>query len=121
MHYLPLLVFIGTIKASLLWALGGPRKVWAFAKDCLTIGEDHWTWTTRTGEWFEDAEIEIIERGELVLRHRYGVVRLAIGRLSAKSSHILMQTQKWADYISSAPAPGKITAFTLEPMAVEAA
>jgi hypothetical protein len=89
------------IKLSLICALGGPRKAWEFLKDCLTIGEDHWTWTTRTGEWFEDAEIEAIEQGELVLKHRYGVVRLAIEALSEKSRHILYTTQKWADHLAS--------------------
>ena len=49
MHYLPLLVFVGTLKLALLWAFGGPRRVWAFAKDFVVIGEDHWTYTTDSG------------------------------------------------------------------------
>jgi hypothetical protein len=121
MHYLPVLVFFGMIKFSLICAFGGPRKVWDFAKDCMTVGEDHWTWTTCSGEWFEDAEIEAIEEGELVLRHRYGIVRLAIDRLSEQSRHLLLQTEKWAEYISSVPTAGKITPFRLEHAECEAA
>jgi hypothetical protein len=101
MHYLPLAVFFFTIKASLICAFGGPRNFFSFIKDCLTVGDDHWTWTTRAGEWYEDGEVEAIEEGELVLKHRYGVVRLAIDRLSEKSRHLLVQTQVWADYLAS--------------------
>ena len=104
MHFLPLLVFCSLVKISLICAVGGPRRAYLFVKDCLSVGEDYWTWTTRTGEWFEDAEIETIEQGELVLRHRYGVVRLAIDCLSEKSRQLLFHTQKWADYLSSLPA-----------------
>lgn len=121
MHYLPFLVFVGVFKSAVVCAFGGPRRVYVFIKDCLTIGEDHWTWTTRSGEWFEDAEVEAIEQGELVLKHRYGVVRVAIDRLSERSRHLLVQSAKWADYLASVPTAGKITPFTLEPMSVEAA
>jgi hypothetical protein len=100
MHYLPLVVFLLTLKLSLICALGGPRNLFAFIKDCLTVGEDYWTWTTRAGECFEDAEVEAIEEGELVLKHRYGVVRLAIDRLSEKSRYLLFRTQKWADHVA---------------------
>jgi hypothetical protein len=121
MHYLPALVFLVVFKMALLWAFGGPFRLWAFAKDFVTIGEDYWTWTTRSGDWFEDAEIETIEQGEVVLKHRYGVDRLAIDILSDSSRRLLVQTEKWADYIGSVPTEGKITPFTLEPMAIEAA
>jgi len=121
MHYLPLLGLLIVLKVAVVFMLGGPRRVWSFAKDCVTIGEDHWTWTTRTGEWFEDAEVEAIEQGELVLKHRYGMVRVAIDRLSEKSRHLLHQTGKWADYLASVPTEGKITPFVLEPVTAEAA
>jgi hypothetical protein len=104
MHYLPLAVFLFTLKLSLICAFGGPRNLFAFIKDLLTVGEDHWTWTTRAGEWYEDGEIEAIEEGELVLKHRYGVARLAIDRLSERSRHLLVQTEKWADYLASTSA-----------------
>ena len=99
MHYLPILAFVFMLKCSLICVLGGPRKSWAFARDLLTIGDDYWTWTTRTGEWFEDVEIERIEADELVLKHKFGVARLAIDRLSEKSRYVLFRTQKWADYV----------------------
>lgn len=121
MHYLPLLGLALVLKVSVVALFGGPRRVWAFAKDFVTIGEDHWTWTTRTGEWFEDAEVEAIEQGELVLKHRYGQVRLAIDRLSEKSRHLLTQTGIWADYLASVPTEGRITPFVLQPMSAEAA
>jgi hypothetical protein len=114
-HILPVAVFLLTLKLSLIWAFGGPRNLFAFLKDCVTVGEDHWTWTTRAGEWFEDAEIEAIEKDELVLKHRYGVVRLAIDRLSEKSRHLLVHTQKWADYLASVSTEGTIIAFSAEP------
>jgi hypothetical protein len=115
LHFLPLAVFLLTLKLSLVCAFGGPRNLFAFLKDCVTIGEDHWTWTTRAGEWYEDAEIEGIEQGELVLKHRYGVVRLAIDRLSEKSRHLLVHTQKWADYLASISTEATLTAFSVEP------
>lgn len=121
MHYLPVLVFASVFKISLICALGGPRQAWAFAKDFFTIGEDHWTWTTQAGEWYEDAEIEAIDQGELVLKHRYGIARLAIDVLSEQSRRLLVQTQAWADYLASIPAEKKITPFRLEPVAIEAA
>jgi hypothetical protein len=121
MHYLPVLVFLSVFKLSLICALGGPRQTWAFAKDFFTIGEDHWTWTTQSGEWYEDAEIEAIEQGELVLKHRYGIARLAIDLLSEQSRRLLVQTQVWADYVASVPMEDKITPFTLESLAIEAA
>jgi hypothetical protein len=108
MHYLPVAIFLIVFKCSLVCALGGPRKSWAFIRDLLTIGDDYWTWTTRSGEWFEDVEIERIEEDELVLRHKFGVVRLAVGRLSEKSRHVLFHTQKWADHVAAC---GKIEAF----------
>jgi hypothetical protein len=101
LHYLPIVIFFFVIKCSLICALGGPRKSWAFVKDLLTIGDDYWTWTTRSGEWFEDVEIEQIEADELVLRHKFGVARLAIDLLSEKSRYVLFHTQKWADYIAA--------------------
>lgn len=101
LHYLPIVVFFFTIKFSVIYALGGPRKARAFFKDMLTIGEDYWTWTTRTGEWFEDVEIEQIEADELVLKHKFGVARLAVDRLSERSRYVLFHTQKWADYVAS--------------------
>ena len=121
MHYLPVLVFVVVLNLALLWAFRGPRRLWAFAKDFVTVGEDHWTFTTDSGEWFEDAEIETIEQGELVLRHRYGVVRLALDKLTAQSRRLVIQTQKWADYAASVPVSDKVTPFTLEPFAIEAA
>ncbi len=114
MHYLPLAVFLFTIKLTLISAFGGPRNLFAFIKDCLTVGEDHWTWTTRGGEWFEDAEVEAIEEGELILKHRYGVVRLAIDRLSEKSHHLLVQTQVWANHLASTSTTGNIPVFADE-------
>jgi hypothetical protein len=112
MHFLPIAVFLFTLKMSLVCAFGGPRNLFRFIKDCVTVGDDHWTWTTRAGEWYEDGEIEAIEAGELVLKHRYGVVRLAIDRLSEKSRHLLVHTQKWADYLSSISSEHKINAFS---------
>src|ERR1700760_2524911 len=114
MHYLPALVFFAVIKISVVWAFGGPRKFLAFAKDCLTVCDDHWTWITSSGECFEDAEIAGIEEGDVILNHRYGTARLAIERLSEQSRHILLQTQKWADYVASVPTEGKITPFVPE-------
>jgi hypothetical protein len=101
MHYLPIVIFLFTLKCSLVCALGGPRMSWAFVKDLLTVGEDYWTWTTRSGEWFEDVEIEQIEADELVLKHKFGVARLTIDRLSEHSRYVLFHTQKWADYVAS--------------------
>jgi hypothetical protein len=121
MHYLPVLVFVVILKMSLLWAFGGPRRVWAFAKDFVTIGEDHWTYMTTSGEWFEDAEIEAVQHGEVVLKHRHGVVRLAFETLSEQSRRLVIQTEKWADYAESVPVADKVTPFTLEPFAIEAA
>ncbi len=114
MHFLPLAVFLFTVKASLICAFGGPRHVFAFIKDILTVGEDHWTWTTRAGEWYEDGEIEAIEEGELVLKHRHGVVRLAIDRLSERSRSLLVRTQKWADYLASTSAAEETHDFAEE-------
>ena len=114
MHYLPLIVFLLTLKLSLICALGGPRNLLAFVKDCLTVGEDYWTWTTRAGECFEDAEVEAIEDGELVLKHRYGVVRLAIDRLSEKSRYLLFRTQKWADHVGHNRAADTNAAYASE-------
>jgi hypothetical protein len=101
LHYLPIVVLLFVFKSSLVCALGGPRKSWVFLKDLLTIGDDYWTWTTRTGEWFEDVEIEQIEADELVIKHKFGVARLTIDRLSEKSRYILFRTQKWADHVAS--------------------
>ncbi len=114
MHYVPLAVFLFTLKLSLICAFGGPRNLLAFIKDLLTVGEDHWTWTTRAGEWYEDGEVEAIEEGEVILKHRYGVVRLAIDRLSEKSRHLLVQTQKWADYLASTSAAEEIPDYAEE-------
>ncbi len=121
MHYLPLLMFVIVVKAFLLRALGGPRGVVAFVQDFFVVGEDHWTYTTDTGEWFEDAEIEAIERGEIVLKHRHGVARLAFDALTEDSRRLVTQTEKWADYAATVPVAEKVTAFTLDPIAIEAA
>ena len=120
MHYLPVLLSMLIVKLLLVFALG-PRRLWAFAKDFVTIGEDHWSWTTCSGDLFEDAEIELIEHGELVLRHRHGVVRLAIAELTGPSRRLLARTEKWANYAASAPAEGDIPAFSLHAFAAEAA
>jgi hypothetical protein len=101
MHYLPVVIFCFILKCSFVFALGGPRKSLAFIKDLLIVGEDYWTWTTRTGEAFEDVEIEQIEADALVLKHRYGIARLAIDRLSEKSRYVLFHTQKWADHLAA--------------------
>jgi hypothetical protein len=99
MHFLPVLLALTAIKAFFLLTLGGPRRTFQFVRDCVTVGEDHWTWTTRTGEWFEDAEIEAIADGELILRHRHGIVHLAINALSKASRDRLYATEAWSDYL----------------------
>jgi hypothetical protein len=101
LHFLPILFTVCVLKCLLLCAFGGPRKFLSFLKDMLTVGEDLWTWTTRSGEAFEDVEIAEIEADELVLKHKFGVARLAIDHLSEKSRYILFHTQKWADYVSN--------------------
>jgi hypothetical protein len=101
LHYLPLAIGCFILKCLLVCACGGPRKSLAFLKDLLVVGEDYWTWTTRSGEAFEDVEIEQIQADELVLKHRYGIARLAIDRLSEKSRHVLIHTQKWADHLAA--------------------
>jgi hypothetical protein len=120
MHYLPVLLSLLIVKFSVVLAFG-PRRLWEFAKDFVTIGEDHWSWTTCSGDLFEDAELELIEDGELVLRHRYGVVRLAIAELTAHSRRLLASTQMWANYAASVAPEAEVTPFVLESYAVKAA
>jgi hypothetical protein len=113
MHFLPILVFVSLVKASAVCAFGGPRRCFRFLLDCVTVSEDHWTWTTRTGEWFEDAEIEAIGEGELLLKHRHGMVHLAIDALSEKSRHLLYHTEKWGEYLGELSEQGKEAEFSL--------
>jgi hypothetical protein len=101
LHFLPILIFVFMLKCSLLCACGGPRKFLSFVKDLLTVGEDYWTWTTRTGEVFEDAEIAQIETDEVLIKHRFGMARLVIEHLSERSRYILFRSQKWADHVAS--------------------
>jgi hypothetical protein len=117
MHFIPLLILASVLKVSLICAWGGPRRTYRFFLDCVTVTEDHWTWTTRTGEFFEDAEIEAIADGELILKHRYGIVHLAIDALSAKSRERLYHTEKWAEYLSELAAEGKLAEFPVNPRA----
>jgi hypothetical protein len=100
MHLLPILVFFSIVVASLLCAFGGPARLLRFIRDCVSVSEDHWTWTTRSGEWFEEVEIEMVDENSLVLKHRHGVVHLAIEALSEKSRHVLYHTEKWAEHLA---------------------
>jgi hypothetical protein len=111
MHFLPVVACLSILKISLIWACGGPTRFFRFLKDCVTVSEDNWTWTTQTGEWFEDAEIQGIQEGELVLKHRHGVVCLAVEALSEKSRELLYHTETWADHLASVPARNRITNF----------
>ncbi len=111
MHFLPLLVFAAVLKIALLCAFGGPRRLLRFVIDCVSVTEDHWTWTTQTGEWFEDAEIEAIGEGELILKHRHGIVHLAVDALSEKSRDVLYHTEKWAEYLAES-ADDKMAEFS---------
>jgi hypothetical protein len=111
MHFLPLLIGAAVLKIALLWACGGPRRFLRFVIDCVSVTEDHWTWTTRTGDWFEGAEIEAIGEGELILKHRYGVVHVAVDALSDNSRDLLYRTEKWAEYLAES-ADEKIAEFS---------
>jgi hypothetical protein len=114
MHNLPL---DGLLLACLFFAIFIARKeARVFFKDLVSVGDDRWTWTTRTGDLYEDVEIEKIEAEELVLKHKFGVSRLAINALSEKSRQLLLRTSQWRHHASSAPAYGKITPFAAEPV-----
>jgi hypothetical protein len=108
MNNLPLDGFMLLLSLAILLSLKGPRS---FFKDLVTIGEDYWTWTTCEGEWYEDGEVEKIEAGELVLKHKFGVCRLAIDCLSESSRQLLFRTSQWRDHVSAGPTAGKVTAF----------
>jgi hypothetical protein len=76
--------FLCSLKAAL-----------SFFKDFFTLGEDLWTWTTRTGELYEDVELLRIEADEVVIRHKFGECSLAINDLSRKTRERLSRTQAW--------------------------
>lgn len=95
----------------LVLAFLGRKEARAFVKDFVTVGEDLWTWTTRTGELYEDVEVSGIEEGEVVIRHKLGISRLAIDELSDKSHELLSRTRKWQDHLSTEPADGRVTSF----------
>jgi hypothetical protein len=100
---LPLVLFV--------LAYLGRKEVRSFVKDFTTIGEDLWTWTTLTGDLYEDVEVRNIEEGEVMIQHKLGTSRVAIDDLSDKSRELLARTRKWQDYVLGEPADGKITSF----------
>jgi hypothetical protein len=102
------LLLLATVAILFLF---NSKPVQSFLKDFLTVGEDLWTWTTSTGEWYEDVELEDIHAGEVVIRHKFGTSRVAIDRLSAKSHQLLFRTEKWREHVSAGPAAGKIASF----------
>jgi len=112
MHNLP---FIGLLLAGLILVTFCAWRNWDFLKDFLTIGEDQWTWTTKTGDIYEDAEIAQIEVDEILLQHRLGAARVPIASLSTDTRRLLLCSPQWNQHVSSAPAQGKITTFAVKP------
>jgi hypothetical protein len=111
MHNLPNLLLWSASFSGLIFLAAKKTQVAAFIKDFVTIGEDHWTWITRDGEWYEDAEIEDIRAGELVLKHRFGTCRVAIDNLTDKSRQLLFCTRIWNEHVAAGPAQGMIMPF----------
>jgi hypothetical protein len=112
MHNLPL---EGLLLACLFLIAFATRKaIRSFLKDLFSVVEDRWTWTTQSGEIYEDAEIERIDRGDLVLKHDLGTSRLPIASLSDESHELLLRTPHWGRRTSSASE--KVTSFESKPM-----
>jgi hypothetical protein len=112
MHNLPL---EGLLLACLFLVAFATRKAArSFLKDLFSVVEDRWTWTTQSGEIYEDAEIELIDRGDLVLKHALGISRLPITSLSDESHELLLRTPHWRRRTS--PAPEKVASFEPAPM-----
>jgi hypothetical protein len=116
MHNLPIVTLLtGFLALLLLAVLRTPPSVRSFLKDLVTVGEDQWTWTTRTGQGFEEVELKKIEADEVVLQHRFGVCRLAIEQLTEDSRRLLSRTPQWREHLFSVPARNKIAPFVREP------
>jgi hypothetical protein len=111
MHNLPFDLLLIVLLSAVVIA---EKSVRAFIKDLVTVGQDNWTWTTRSGEWFEDVEVEEIEAGEIVFTHRFGICRVAIDGLSEPSRQLLFRTRKWSEYVSSGPSRDKVSSFVAE-------
>jgi hypothetical protein len=114
MHNLP---FIGLLLACLSLVIFVSKSWRSFLTDLVSVAEDQWTWTTVSGEVYEDAEVVGIEVDEVVLRHRHGVSALSIDSLSIKTRDLLFRTPQWHAHVSAAPVQGKITTFSVEPLA----
>jgi hypothetical protein len=108
MHNLP---FDALVLVSLVAIVAFLRAFSGFFQDFFTVGEDYWTWTTKSGEVFEDAEVEKIESDEVTIRHRFGVAHIAIDQLSEASHELLEQTQAWSNHLAAEPAKGGIEPF----------
>jgi hypothetical protein len=87
------------------------KEISAFLTDFLTVGEDLWTYTTTSGEIYEEVELQRVTDDKIVIRHRYGVSCLALDDLSEKTRDLLSRTQLWREHISAGPAGEKISTF----------
>lgn len=105
------LLLDGVLFAVLSFYILNRKTTGEFIKDFVTVGEDLWSWTTCTGELYEDVEVQEIAAGEVLIRHKFGTARLPISRLSESSRGLLLRTGHWQDYVSAGPVAGKVRAF----------
>ncbi len=80
-----------------------PKGFLGKLREALTPIEDQWTFTTESGETFEEVDVLAVEGEEVVFRHRFGEVRMPIAQLNEDSRHRLAQGFRPADP-SSKPA-----------------
>jgi hypothetical protein len=113
MHNLPLFGLIFVFLVSVLWLAS--KGVRSFLGDFFSVLDDRWTWTTLSGDLYEDAEIEAIEDDLLVLRHRFGMAHVPLEELSDASRQLLLRTPQWRHHIGTST-QGGATPFIEEPV-----
>jgi hypothetical protein len=68
-------------------------------RDFVSVVEDQWSWITRSGDFYEDVEVDKILDKEVIIQHRFGSARLLISSLSEESLKRLHRTLVWNNYI----------------------
>jgi hypothetical protein len=91
---------------------GFMRKFFGKLKEAFAPMEDQWTWTTQDGKMFEDVDVETVQNGDVIFRHKFGKTRLPIATLSEDSRKTLEAGLQAAEASAAEEAkkgkPGKV-------------